>query len=233
MVLFVYCLFMGIGNTKIASTIKDQVYEVLKAGILNGELKPGERIQEVQIAEKLEVSRSPVRNAINQLVGEGFLQSIPNKYVCVKQFTVRDINESYEFRLIIEKFAVEKIVDKLDDSIISRLKKFRKTFIEHGDISDMKEYLATDAEFHNYLVEISGNKVIKEALDKVSMMVSPFRVLALSKQNRFYDSIREHTDIIDNLLKKDKAAAVASCDNHLTLAREEILRNIKNNSLLK
>ena len=217
---------MGIKITKIATTIKDQVYEVLKENIISGALKPGERIQEVQLAEQLNVSRSPVRNAINKLIGEGLLESIPNKCVCVRKFTDRDINESYEFRLIIEKYAVEKISERMDDEIRDKLTQFRKEFVATGDIEKMQDYLLVDAAFHEYLVAVSGNKVIKEALDKVSMMISPFRILALSRPKRFYDSIDEHVNIIDALLKVDKDAAVVSCETHLTLAKEEILVNL-------
>ena len=169
---------MSIKRKKIITTIKDQVYEVLKENIISGELKPGERIQEVQIAEELSVSRSPVRSAINKLIGEGFLESIPNKSVCVRRFSERDIIESYEFRFIIEKFAAEKVAAAVNDEIREKLIGFREAFEQNSDIDKINEYLATDIEFHEFLVETSGNKVIKEALEKVSMMISPFRIIA-------------------------------------------------------
>jgi len=217
---------MGIKSVKISTTIKDQVYDLLKENILSGDLKPGERIQEVQIADKLNVSRSPVRNAINKLIGEGFLESIPNKSVCVRKFTHRDINESYDFRLIIEKYAVEKVVENMNDEIADRLRTFRQSFLDNSKIEKLTDYLKVDADFHKYLVQVSGNKFILEALDKVSMMISPFRLMALSLESRFMDSVEEHTTIIDNLLKGDKEAAIASCENHLTSVKEEIIQNI-------
>ncbi|WDP85799.1 MAG: GntR family transcriptional regulator [Desulfobacter sp.] len=220
--------FMAIKNVKIISTIKDQVYTVLKENIINGTLKPGERILELQIAEELNVSRSPVRNAINTLLGKGLLKSIPNKSVCVRRFSNRDIIESYEFRVIVEKYAVDKIANLLDDSIIKKLNEFKAAFLEHSNINQLKEYLEVDVKFHEYLIATSGNKVIKEALDKVSLMISPFRVIALSRPKRFYDSIDEHIQIIDGLINSDRAAAILACENHLTLAKEEILANLPN-----
>jgi len=226
---FDYPCAMGIKNKRVISTIKDQVYEVLKENIINGTLKPGERILEVQIAEELNVSRSPVRNAINTLLGEGLLTSIPNKSVCVRQFSARDIIESYEFRVIVEKYAVDKITERLDDSIIDRLNEFKAAFLKNSDIDQLNEYLEVDVKFHEYLVTVSGNKVIKEALNKVSLMISPFRVIALSRPKRFYDSIDEHIKIIDGLINSDNEAAISACEKHLTLAKEEILANLPNN----
>ncbi len=217
---------MNLKTGKIISTIKDQVYEVLKENILNGSLQPGERIQEVQIAEKLNVSRSPVRNAINKLVGEGLLESIPNKCVCVRRFSDREIIESYEFRLIIEKFAIEKICDHMTIDMEKNLIRFRDRFKDTANFVQMNEYLLIDAEFHNYIVSESGNNVIHEALDKVSMMISPFRILALSREKRFYESVDEHTKIIEGILSQNKQQALIACETHLSLAKEEILKHL-------
>ena len=219
---------MVIKNKKIISTIKDQVYTVLKENIINGTLKPGERILELQIAEELNVSRSPVRNAINTLLGEGLLTSIPNKSVYVRRFSTQDIIQSYEFRVIVEKYAVEKIAESLDDAIIKNLNEFKTAFLKNSDIKQLKEYLEVDIKFHEYLVTVSGNKVIEEALDKVSLMISPFRVIALSRPKRFHASIDEHIEIIDALINSDQKTAIRACENHLTFAKEEILANLPN-----
>ncbi len=214
------------------TTINNQVYEVLKENIISGELKPGERIQEIKIAEELNVSRSPVRSAINKLIGEGFVESIPNKSVCVRKFSERDIIESYEFRLIIEKFAVEKIACTINDDIRNKLREFRDSFKENGYYDKINDYLNTDVKFHAYLIEKSGNKVIQEALEKVSMMISPFRVIALSRPKRFYASIEEHCLLIDSLMNGDVNASVSQCEKHLNLVKEELLRSFKGTGVI-
>ena len=223
-----YSCSMNLKTGKIISTIKDQVYDVLKENIVSGILQPGERVQEVQIAEQLQVSRSPVRNAINRLVGEGLLESIPNKCVCVRQFTDREIIESYEFRLIIERYSIEKVLEHMSPEIEKELRRFKKEFLTYSSFDQLKSCLRTDTEFHDYIVTVSGNHVIKEALDKVSMMISPFRTLALSREKRFYESVEEHTGIIDALLDRDEQQAEAYCIRHLTRAKEEILTHLTN-----
>ena len=99
---------MEMPKRRVISTIKDQVYEVIKENILNEHFKPGQRIQELEIAKQLQVSRSPVRSAINELIGEGLLESIPNKSVRVRKLSQKEIVDTFEFRLIIEKYAVKK-----------------------------------------------------------------------------------------------------------------------------
>jgi DNA-binding GntR family transcriptional regulator len=218
---------MKLEKERIISTIMDQVYEVLKENIVNGTLEPGQRIQELQIAKELNVSRSPVRSAITRLIGEGLLESVPNKSVCVRRLGERDIIEAYEFRLIVEQYAVTKVIERCNDEIKSRLSQFRIAFKTYSNIDQLGEYMRVDSEFHEYIVVVSGNKVIKEALDKVSMLINPFRVFALSSPNRFYDSIDEHIDIVDAILRLDSKAAVELCSRHLTLAKEAILRHLK------
>ncbi|MCF7941209.1 MAG: GntR family transcriptional regulator [Spirochaetia bacterium] len=214
---------MNLKNERIISTIKDQVYEVLKANIVNGSLTPGQRIQELQIAKELNVSRSPVRNAINQLIGEGLLESVPNKSVFVRKISEHDIIEAYEFRLIIELYAVRKVAENRSEQIAQRLREFRTLFTTHAHIEDLAEYLKIDSDFHQYLVESAGNTIISEALTKVSMLITPFRIYALSSPKRFYESVDEHIRVIEALLDHDGEQAVTCCANHLAWAKEEIL----------
>jgi DNA-binding GntR family transcriptional regulator len=79
--------------------LKEQVYEILKSNILTGVYKPGEKIHELDLANELNVSRSPIREALKQLIGEGLLESIPHKSITVKKFSEKEILDIFEFRI--------------------------------------------------------------------------------------------------------------------------------------
>ncbi len=225
---FLYSCDMTLhGGGRIISTIKDQVYSVIKENILNENLKPGQRIQELQIAKELNVSRSPVRSAINELIGEGLLESIPNKSVTVRRMSEKDILDAYEFRLVVEGFAVQRVIELMDDGIAANLARFRDRFAETADYSQIQDYVKIDTDFHEFLVNTAGNSIFKEALGRVAVMITPFRIFSLSSQQRFLDSIEEHTGLIDAMLRRDAAGASEICNAHLRLAKEEIIKHLR------
>jgi DNA-binding GntR family transcriptional regulator len=208
---------------KMMLTIKEQVYTIIKENILNESIKPGERINEVQIANELNVSRSPVRSAINELIGEGLLESIPNKFVKVRQLTEKEIIDIYEFRVIVEKYAIEKVIELLDTDMLEVLQSFREQFGSCCTYEQLSEYVEVDSRFHNYLVESSGNRVVLDTLHRVGVLVTPFRVISLKSRERFLQSIEEHTGMIDAICAKDLARAWERCQTHLSLAKQEIV----------
>jgi len=215
---------------KVLLTIKEQVYQVIKESILNEQLKPGDRIQEVQIAKDLNVSRSPVRSAINELIGEGLLESIPNKSVKVRRLSEKEILDTYEFRVMLERYAIEKVVARLNPEIDRTLAEFSRQFMECCTYDQLLRYVEVDTKFHTFLVEAAGNDMVFETLHRISVLVTPFRVISLKSKERFQASIDEHTGIIDAIRAKDAHLAVQRCESHLTLAKNEIVAYLRNNS---
>ena len=209
-------------------TIKEQVYEILKKNILDGIYKPGERIQELKVAKKLNVSRSPVREAIKELIGEGLLVSVPNKSITVKKLSAREINDIFDFRNITEKYAIEKTVKNIDKRITGKLNSIKNDFQELYNDNDLHKYCKVDSEFHNFLIESSGNTLLYQVVCNVMALIEQFRVISLSSQQRFEESLDEHVSIIDYILNKDEKSAWEVCQKHLDLARDEIITYLKN-----
>ena len=90
-------------------TIRNQVYQILKDDICEGRFAPGQWLQENELAERLCVSRSPIREALRQLASDGLVVEIPNKGVFVKEFTTRDIEEIFDLRVLLEDYAISKL----------------------------------------------------------------------------------------------------------------------------
>ena len=102
-------------------TIKHQIYQIIKKEICNGNYAAGQWLQEKELAEQLNVSRSPVREALKQLVDEGLAIEYPNKGVFVKEFTVKDIEEIYDVRILLESYAIKNSVKTLTSKNIQEL----------------------------------------------------------------------------------------------------------------
>jgi DNA-binding GntR family transcriptional regulator len=219
-------------STRIVLTIKDQVYNIIKENILSERYRPGEKVNEVLLAKELGVSRSPVRSAINELVGEGLLESKPHHYVRVRKLTEKEILDVYELRLLVEQFAIEKAVETLDEAMIKELEKFAKEFKNCCTYDQLLEYVELDNRFHTYLIDHTGNRLVIEMFGRIGAMIAPFRVISLKSKERFKESIGEHVGMIEALCSRDAKGAAKTCRTHLTLAKNEIVRYLNKSSVL-
>ena len=204
-------------------TIKEQVYEVLKQEILDGRHEPGKRIQEVQIAKRLKVSRSPVREAIKELIGEGLLVSVPNKSITVKKVSIKEINEIFDFRNITEKYSIEKTVSHFDRRIEKQLKSFREELARYHGQNDLNKYCKVDSALHRFIVESSQNQLLIKVVGNAMALIEQFRIISLTSSQRFDESLVEHFSIIDFILACDSQSACDICSRHLDLARQKIV----------
>lgn len=222
-------LKMNRGNEVIKlSTIKEQVYEIIKGKILSGEIKPGDWLQESKLAQNLNVSRSPVREALKELVGEGILENIPNKGVFVKILNKKDIYNIFEFRETMEKFAIEKAVDLATVEDVEALDKLYLRLVEIYNKNDVSEYCKIDTELHNILFAMSNNEIIYNIVNNVFPLLQPFRIISLSREGRFKESLEEHKGIIEGIKERNFEKAWRYDSIHLKLARDVIIDYLDN-----
>jgi DNA-binding GntR family transcriptional regulator len=206
------------------TTIKEQVYNVIKDNILNGHFKPGEKLQEKKIAEDLNVSRSPVREAIKELIGEGLLESIPNKSITVKKLSNKDIIDIFEFRSMIEKYSINKTISSLTEEKINRINELLKELEDTYNANDLHAYCQVDVNMHNEIIFMSENMVVYNAIKNIFSLMQPFRIISLHSKKRFEESFLEHKEILEGIKEKDFERAWKANSNHLKFAKEEILK---------
>ncbi len=214
-------------KNRIVKTIKEQVYQILRDDIISGKYAPGDKISEVDVASQLNVSRSPVHSAINELIGEGLLDSTPNKPVTVRKLSTKQILDIYEYRVLIEHFSIQKIIEKNDPVCFKKLLEFKDKFLKLSDYSKIHQYILIDAQFHQFLVDCSGNDVVSDCYRNYSIMINPFRANSLLSKKRFEESIVEHSQIIDFIILKDLNNAIKKDKEHLGLAKMEVEKYLK------
>lgn len=212
---------------RLIKTIKEQVYQILRDDIINGKYLPGEIISEVDVAKALDVSRSPVHSAVTELIGEGLLESIPNKPVRVRELSDKQILDIFDYRCLIETFAIKRIIENLTPEVEKKLRFFRSEFGNYSDYKNIKKYIEVDSKFHQFLVDCSNNEIVADSFKNYSIMISPFRIISLTSTTRFSNSLIEHQTIIDFILKKDKDNACLEIKTHLKLAAIEIEHYLK------
>lgn len=209
------------------ATIREQVYDLLRDEISSGAYAPGSRLQEVELTERLNVSRSPVREALRQLVKDGLLIEIPNKGVYVKDFTVKDIEEIFDLRVLLESYAIYHSAGHITSARLSRLLSLLKELETTFEEGDLEAYTAADEELHMKIVRLANNSLVNDTYERVRSMNQQFRVLSLMDKQRFRESLEEHREIIHALATGDPDTADAVNRRHLAAAMEAIRRRME------
>ncbi|OIJ12892.1 hypothetical protein BKP35_10025 [Anaerobacillus arseniciselenatis] len=187
-------------------SMKQHVYQTLKDAILSREIAPGSQLVEQMISEKLNVSRTPIRNAILQLEKEGLVTIYANRGAFVTLPTTAEIEQAYVARKKLEQSTAELAVVNVTEKDIERLRRIVKKERESYQNKDILEYLAINKEFHLELAKISGNKFLIDFIDKLLNQINVFLML----YDVFYDvniensqRYLEHEAIVDALEDKD------------------------------
>ncbi len=214
-------------QAKIAHTIKEQVYNILKNSILDGTFQPGEWLQEAKLAKDLKVSRSPVREALQQLIGDGLVVNIPNKGVFVREITEQDLRDIFEVRLCFEGVGIRRSAETLTDQAREELREIKARLIKSYEAADKNLYLQEDAKLHKLLIALTGNKMIQDLNERIYGMEHLSRTIAFYSHEGFTEYQKEHLGIIDALLAGDVEKALLYHERHLCFARDESIKQLQ------
>ena len=207
--------------------LRDVVFNTLRQAILKGELKPGERLMEIQLANKLGVSRTPVREAIRKLELEGLVLMIPRKGAEVAEITRQDMEDVLEVRTALEELAVKDACDHITDAQLSELKKasneFKKALLEGKDLVTCAD---ADMHFLDVILSATNNRRLIQMLNNLSEQMYRYRMEYLKDERTHKTLIEEHDAIRRALKKHDKVKAGAAIRVHIDNQKRSILESL-------
>ena len=207
--------------------LRDVVFNTLRQATLKGELKPGERLMEIQLANKLGVSRTPVREAIRKLELEGLVLMIPRKGAEVAEITRQDMEDVLEVRTALEELAVKDACDHITDAQLSELKKasneFKKALLEGKDLVTCAD---ADMHFHDVILSATNNRRLIQMLNNLSEQMYRYRMEYLKDERTHKTLIEEHDAIRRALKKHDKVKAGAAIRVHIDNQKRSILESL-------
>ncbi len=207
--------------------LRDVVFNTLRQAILKGELKPGERLMEIQLANKLGVSRTPVREAIRKLELEGLVLMIPRKGAEVAEITRQDMEDVLEVRTALEELAVKDACDHITDAQLSELKKasneFKKALLEGKDLVTCAD---ADMHFHDVILSATNNRRLIQILNNLREQMYRYRMEYLKDERTHKTLIEEHDAIRRALKKHDKVKAGAAIRVHIDNQKRSILESL-------
>jgi DNA-binding GntR family transcriptional regulator len=205
--------------------LSQKVYRILKKGIIIGDFKPGEKILEVKIAEQLGVSRTPIREALRELVAEGFVKMSPHRGMIVSTISIEDIREALQIRGVLEGLTACLAAKLINREEIKKLEKFLKQMEYYTNKDDVLTFSKMDAKFHELILNICGNNRLIQMREKLSDQTHRYRMSlrSLSIPGRLKYSLEEHREIVEALKRKDSKQADRLSQKHIKNVLENIL----------
>lgn len=206
--------------------LRDVVFNTLRQAILKGELEPGERLMEIQLAERLGVSRTPIREAIRKLELEGLVLMIPRKGAEVAKISARSLRDVLEVRRALEELAIELACQRMSEDDVEALKKAQEDFksaIADGDAMRIAE---TDEHYHDVIYAGTGNVKLVQMLNNLREQMYRYRLEYIKDEDKRKILILEHERILKAVRDRKVADAKEAMREHIDNQEITVTKNI-------
>jgi len=207
--------------------LRELVLEAIREAIITGTLKPGERLMELQLAEELGVSRTPVREAIRKLELEGFIVMVPRKGAYVADLTFKDIADVFEIRAALEGLAAGLAAERITDDELENMERLLVEKAEAIAEKDIEKLVAADTKFHDALYRASRNQRLSNIISNLREQIQRFRTTSLSYPGRSRRSLEEHRSIVEAIQSRDVQSARQAAQEHIENAENSMIESIK------
>lgn len=209
--------------------LSQRIYNILKNQILEGKFKEGSKVTEAEIADQLGVSKTPVREALRNLINEGFITLFPNKGMTISITSTKDVIEVYQIRKVLCGLSVKLLAEKIKDEEIIEFNKIFKKMEFFADKEDVVEYSKLADRFHSLINHLSGNERLENFSNILHEQVCRYRIKSLKVKGRLKKSLNEHKKILKSLSEHEPEMAKKFCQEHINNALENILQNAVDN----
>lgn len=201
----------------------------LREALLNGELPPGTHLVEADLAERLGVSRGPVREAIRMLADQGLVEKLPRRGTRVSDFSPADVEEIYSLRALLEGFAIERLLatDGADvDTVVDDLEQLTDRMRAAAKDQNLAEFMDYDLEFHTTLVRRSGHQRLRALWDVLSPQVRRMMVFTDRLFGDLGTSAEIHVPVLQALRARDARAAALAVRAHVQESGRRVLTQV-------
>ncbi|MFZ3172508.1 MAG: GntR family transcriptional regulator [Carboxydocellales bacterium] len=207
--------------------LREIVFESLREAIINGNLEPGERMMEIQLADEMGVSRTPVREAIRKLELEGFVVMIPRKGAYVAGISLKDIADVFEIRAALESLAAALAAERITEEELESLECSLVKVAECTEADDLEALITVDTDFHDILYKASRNERLVQIVSNLREQIQRFRMTSLSQPGRMKDALEEHRKLVEALSERNIELARTLAREHIEFAESSMLEVIR------
>jgi len=207
--------------------LRDVVFNTLRKAILTGELKPGERLMEIHLANRLGVSRTPIREAIRKLELEGLVTMIPRRGAEVAQITEKSLQDVLEVRRALDALCVELACDRISFEEKEALGRACDAFEKATWDSDVTTIAEADVALHDIIVQATGNRRLIQLINNLSEQMYRYRFEYIKDEKGHDNLVNEHRIIYESILQGDKEKAAQAARLHIDNQEKAIIRQIR------
>jgi len=206
--------------------LRDVVFQTLRKAILTGELKPGERLMEIHLAEQLGVSRTPIREAIRKLELEGLVTNLPRRGAQVAEISEKGLRDVLEVRRSLDTFcaelACERITEEEKEALVRACEKFEEA-VKEGDATLIAK---ADVDFHDIIIQATGNERLVAMLNNLAEQMYRFRFEYIKDESQHGRLIKEHRALLDAILTGNIVGASNAAREHIDNQEQSILMQL-------
>lgn len=207
--------------------LRDVVFKTLRQAILTGDLKPGERLMEIHLANKLGVSRTPIREAIRKLELEGLVIMVPRRGAQVAQITEKSMSDVLEVRRALDELAVELACLRITDEEKEHLKEACLHFEKVVVTNDVREIAKADVAFHDIIFSSTGNARLTQMVNNLAEQMYRYRYEYIKDEKQHDMLVLEHRKIYESIVANDTDSAKEAIRIHIENQEKAILRQIR------
>lgn len=202
----------------------DIVFEFLRDAILTGKLKPGERLMEIALAERLGVSRTPVREAMKKLEQENFIEMVPRKGAYVADINAKDMLDVLEIRALLEGFASALASTRMSEKELKELEKFVEKFEKAILLEDKDSLIEIDNKFHDLIYRSTRNNKLTDLIKGLQDQFHRFRIIYFSEFDDYERISEGHKLILKAIKAQDSQMARQLAEEHINLVKQSVLK---------
>lgn len=203
--------------------LREMVYEELKIQILTGAIVPGTRMMEVDLAEEMGVSRTPIREAIRKLEKEGLVTIEPRRGAYASLISTQDMVEILEVRQDLEGLAAYFAASRMTPYEMRQLKDIASKYNDAVAAGNMQNMIRYDTQFHRKIVDSCNNKILVNMVEQLQELVLRFRYIYYDNFRRAENMPEEHQEIIDSIASGDADRARQAADVHIDRLKQLII----------
>lgn len=206
--------------------LRDVVFKTLRQAILTGELKPGERLMEIHLADRLGVSRTPIREAIRKLELEGLVTMIPRRGAEVAQISASNLKDVLEVRQALDALGVELACERITEEGLKELKEACDYFAKVTSTKDATVITKADVALHDVIIAATGNERLQQMISNLSEQMYRYRFEYIKDSSYHALLIEEHRRIYESIAARDKESAVKEIQQHIDNQLNTIMEHL-------
>ncbi len=203
--------------------LRELVCEHIREAIINGTFAPGERLMEIQMADEMGVSRTPVREAIRKLEMEGFVVMIPRRGTYVSNMSIKDINDVYEIRISLDTLAAGLAAERISDEELEELQRLLVKVGAAIEKNDMAKVVEADIEFHDVLYKASRNERLRNIINNLREQITVIRGVSMRYPGRLKDTQDEHRRLVESISARNVEKSQEMARIHLENAEKTLM----------